>query len=105
MLLLPATVDHIQPFRGTRITIVMLVKRDAVFGRLVRPPAGDDIQREPSLRNIVDVRGLFGEQCGIVKCRPHRDHDLELFGHSRECGGGRPGIERGRFHTLDVIQV
>ena len=49
------------------------------------------------LRDVIDVRGLLGEQRGLMEGGPHRDHQLERLGDRGERGRGGPGIEAGRI--------
>ena len=62
MLLGPEAVDDRQPLARAGVAIVMLVELEAVLLRLVGPPGGDDVERQPPARDVVDVRGLLGEQ-------------------------------------------
>src|ERR1700733_473876 len=52
-LLRPAAVEHVQPFRGAGIAVVVLIEGDAVLRGLVRPPARNHVQREPALRDVI----------------------------------------------------
>ena len=52
---------------------------------------------------MIDVCRLLGEDRRFVKSRTHGDHQLESLGDCRECGGGRPGLERIGVDPLDVV--
>src|SRR6476646_6923734 len=83
----------------------MLVKLHAIFPRFVRPPRGDDIQRNAPVTNVVDVCRLLGQQRRIVKRWPHCHHQLKSMCDSRQRRGRGPCIERLWFWALDVIQI
>ena len=102
---LPHAIDDGQPFVGAGIAVVVLLERDAVLGRLVRPPRRDDIEAQSAARDIVDSRRLLGEKGGIVERRPHRDHDFLFFGHGGECCRRRPRIKRRGLDPFDVVEV
>ena len=83
----------------------MLVELQAVTLGLLRPPGGDDVQRQAAVRDPVDVGRLLGEQGRLVEVGAHRHHQLQLLGDGGEGGGGGPGVERRLIGPLDVIQV
>ena len=105
MILLPRSVHHVEPFRCARVAIVVLVEFHAVLFRFLGPPGRNHIQRNAAVRDVVNIRGLLGEQRGQMKRGPHRDHQLERFGDGGERGGGGPGVERRRVDALDVVQI
>src|SRR5205085_4459916 len=102
---LPRLVHNLEPFRSAGIAIVVLVEVDTVFLRFFRPPGRHYIQRDPPSADVVDIGGLFGEQGRIMESGPHGHHQFESLGYSSQRRGRRPGIERRRFGSLDVIQV
>ena len=104
-LLGPQPVDHVEPFAGPGVAVVMLVELQAILGRLVRPPGGDDVERQPAAADIVDVRRLLGEQGRLVEIGPDRDHQLDPLRHRRQRRRGRPGVERRLLDALDVVEV
>jgi hypothetical protein len=83
----------------------MLVELKAILLRLVRPPGGDDVKRKPAAGDIVDVRGLLGEQSRVMEVRADRDHQLDARGDRRQRRRGRPGVERRLADPLDVVEV
>ena len=104
-LLTPAAVHHVEPFAGAGVAIVVLVEVHTIFRRFVFPPAGDDVQRQPAVRDVVDVSGLLGQQRRVVKGGPHRHHQLKTPGYGGQRRRSRPGIERRCLDALDVVQV
>ncbi len=84
MLLFPASVHYVEPLGGARVAVVVPVAGDAVFRRPVRPPTGDDVEREAAIRDAVEVGGLLGQQRGMVKRGAHGDHDLQPLGDGGE---------------------
>ena len=78
VILRPDAIDHIQPLGGAGVAVVVLLEA----GRHTwwpRPPTRrDNVKREPPATDMVDVGGLFREQCRIVEGRAHGDHDLRV---------------------------
>ncbi len=105
MVLLPGGVHDIEPFRRARVAVVMLIELHAVFFGFFGPPGGNHVQRKASVADAINVRGLFRQQRGQMKSRPHGDHQFQRFGDGRERRGGGPGIERRRVHTFNVVQI
>ncbi len=101
----PQAVDDVEPLRGSRVAVVVLIERHAVHPRLGGPPGRDDVQRQAAVADVIDVRGLLGQERRRVKRRPDGDHDLELVGDRRQRRGRAPGVERRRLRAFDVVQV
>ncbi len=99
----PDSVHDAQPFVGARVAVVVLLEVDAVAPGFVLPPRRDDVEREASARDVIDVRRLLGEDCRLVKSRAHRHHQLQLFSHRCERRRGGPRLERIRIDSLDVV--
>ena len=72
----PEAVHHVEPFFRAGIAVVVLVKRDAVLPRFLRPPRRHDVQRQPPAADIVNVRCLLRQQRRGMIGRPDRDHQL-----------------------------
>jgi hypothetical protein len=48
----------------------VLIELDAVLFCLVFPPRRHDVQRQPSIADVIDVGHLLGKQGRLVKRRP-----------------------------------
>ena len=105
MILLPDAVQNVKPLAGARVAVVVLFERNAIFARFVRPPGRNNIQSEAPIADLIDVGGLLRQQCGQMKRRPHRHHQLDSLRHRGQCRCRGPRIQRGRFDALDVIEV
>ena len=101
----PQSVDHLQPFTGARIAVVVSVERQPVLSRLVRPPTRHYVERQPAMGDIVNVRSLLSEQGRLVEIGPYRYHQLDAVGHRRQGRRGRPGVERRLINALYVVDV
>jgi hypothetical protein len=101
----PQAVDDAQPFRSSRIAVVVGVELQPVLARFLGPPRRDDVEAQPPAADVLDVGRLLGEQRRLVEVRSDRDHQLEPLRHRRERRGGRPSIERGGVDALDVVEV
>src|ERR1700674_1533079 len=88
MVLLPDSIQNVEPFAGPRVAVVMLFERHAIFACFVCPPRGDHVQSEPPIADLIDVGGLFRQQRGQMKRWPHRHHQ---FNSLRHCGQRRRG--------------
>ena len=60
MILLPNSIQHVEPLAGARVAVVMLFEGDSIFPRFVRPPRGNHVQGEPAITDPIDVGGLLG---------------------------------------------
>ena len=105
MILLPGGVDDVEPLRGTRVAVVVLLEMNPELARLFCPPGRHDIQRDPAVTNVIDVGCLLRQQRRQMKCWPDRDHQLQFFRDRSERGGCGPGIERRRVHAFDVVEI
>ena len=106
MIFAPKPFDYLQPFSGARVAIVVLLKFDAVFFRLVGPPRRNHVEREPAAAaDAIDVGGLLGEQRRLMKGRAHSDHQLQTFSNRREGRRRGPRVERWRFDAFDVVEI
>ena len=101
----PQTVHDLQPFLGPGIAIVMLIELQAILLGLIGPPGRDDVEREPTARDSVDIRRRLREQRRVVEIGAHRDHQLDRVGHRGKRSGGRPGVERRLLDPLDVVEI
>src|SRR5579864_1797787 len=52
----PHPVQHIQPFAGARVPIIMLLEPYAILPRFVRPPRRHHVQRQPPAADVIDIR-------------------------------------------------
>ena len=102
--LAPCAAHDVEPFRGARVAVVVLIEVDAVAACFVGPPCTHDIQRKAAIGDLIDVRRLLGELRGRVILRTHGDHELESLGDGGEGGGGAPCVEGGRIGALDVVE-
>src|SRR6266478_1390013 len=105
MVLLPRAIQHVEPFPRTRVAVVMFFERHAVLARFAGPPGRHNVQSEPSVADVIDVCRLLCQQRRQMKCRTHCNHQLDVFGYRRKCGGGGPRVKRWGFHSLNVIQI
>ena len=102
--LMPRAVDDVEPFTRPCVTIVVLVESRAVTACFVLPPRRNHVEREPAVRDAIDVRRLLGENGRRMERGTHRDHDLEPLGDRGERGGRRPGVERWCLDAFDVVE-
>ncbi len=102
--LAPRASHDVEPFLRARVPIVVFIERRTEAPRLVLPPGRHDVEREPAVGNVVDVRRLLREYRRRMERWPHGNHDLELFRDRREGGGRRPRVERRRVDPLDVVE-
>ena len=105
MVLLPRSVENIQPLFRARVAIIMLLKSHAILARFLRPPRRNNIQSKTPVADVIDICRLFCQQRRQVKCWPHRDHQFNSFGHRCKRSCRRPRVQRRRFHSLDVVQI
>ena len=85
---LPHTVNHFEPLCRARVSVVVLLEPDAVLARLVRPPGGDDVERQTTAAaDVVDVGRLLRQKRGVVEGRTHGDHQLKPLRDGGERGG------------------
>ena len=101
----PETIYDREPLGGAGIARIVRIKLHAVLLCLLGPPGGHDVQRQPAAGDVVDIRGLLGEQCRGMESRTHGNHQLEPVGHRRQRRGGGPGVQRGRVRSLDVVEI
>ena len=105
VVLLPDTVENIEPFASAGVTIVVLFEADAIFVGFRGPPGGHDVECEAAVADAIDVGGLFGKKCGLMKRGANRDHEFDAFGDGGERGGCGPGVERRGFDAFDVVEI
>src|ERR1700754_209212 len=106
MIFLPQAFDDLEPLTRACVTIVMLFEFHAVLPRLVRPPRRHDVQRKPTIAaDVIDVCGLLGEKCRLMKRWTHCDHQLERRGDCCQRRSSGPRIERRCFDALDVVEI
>ncbi len=101
----PEAIDDGEPLCRAGIARVVRIELHPVLLRLLGPPRRDDVERQAPARDVIDVRGLLGEQGRRMKRRAHRHHQLEPLGHRRQRGRRRPGVQRRRIRSLDVVEV
>ena len=105
VVLLPNTVEHVKPFAGASVAVVVLLKRHAVLAGFIGPPRGNNIKREPPIADVIDVCGLFRQQRRQMERRPHRYHQFNFFRDSSQRRSRGPSVQRIRFYALDVVQI
>ncbi len=105
MILRPHSVQHLQPFAGACVTVVVLLETDAILPRFIRPPRRHHVQRQPPAADVIDVRGLLGQQRRQMKRRAHRHHQLNSLRNRRQRRCRGPRIQRRRLHSLDIVQI
>ena len=101
----PDAVEHLEPFGGAGIALVVLLEIDTVHPSLVGPPRRHDVERQAAAADVIDVGCLLGEQGRQMEGRADRHHQLELGGDRGERRRGRPGVQGGRLDPLDVVEV
>jgi hypothetical protein len=75
VILPPQSFDDLQPLRGARIAVVVLLKLHAILPRFVCPPRRDNIERQSAASaNVIDVRGLFCQQRRLMERGTNRNH-------------------------------
>src|SRR5260370_14580356 len=95
--LLPQAVYHREPLGRPRVARVVGVEFNAILPRFLRPPRRHDVERQPSARDVIDIRSLFGDQRRGMKRRPHRDHQLESVRDAGQARRAGPSLEHWRF--------
>ena len=108
----PQLLDDLQPLGRHVITIIVLTQFDAKHLDFLPMPAGDNVQRESPVGDVVDHRGLFGrhdahlEQVGEGLERATARDDEVLTHASREVlGGGLVVAGRPRGGTSHAVQA
>ena len=75
----PELPHHLEIFAGAAIAVVL--GQEVAFAGLIRVAgAGDDMQRHPPLRELVEGRDLPRRQRRRHRARPVRDQELDSFG-------------------------
>src|SRR5467141_5113211 len=105
MVLLPNSIQNVEPLAGARVAVVMLFERDAILARFVRPPRGNHVQRKPAIADLIDVGRLLREQRRQMKSRPYRHHQFDSLGYRGQCRRRGPGIKRRGFGALDIVEI
>jgi len=84
----------------------MLFEMHTVLSGFVSPPGRHDVEREAAAAtDVIDVGGLLGQQRRLMKRGTDRDHQFQPAGDGCEGGRGRPGVERWRFDSFDVVEI
>jgi len=73
----PGAPDHVDPFLGKFVTIVMLPLRHAEHLELALVPAGDNVQPEAALADMIGGDHFFGRDQGMEEGRVHRAEDRD----------------------------
>ena len=61
----PGALDHVDPFLGKFVAIVMVALRHAEHLELALVPAGDDVQPEAALADMIGGDHFFGGDQGM----------------------------------------
>jgi hypothetical protein len=117
----PFGAKHIQEFIGAGVALVLVVEGIAILPELGGIATGDDVERNPPFRKLVDGRELAGDQRRRSEARPLGDHDMKPIGDAeyvladlqtiRRGGMKRQkrAVEAGDFmglrHRLDVAAI
>ena len=102
----PHAVDHLEPLRGARVAVVVLVELHAVL--LALPSAHHDDTTLSDSRPLLMwsmLAACLASSAGRMERRPHRDHELEPLGDRGERRRRAPGVERRRVDALDVVEI
>src|SRR6267154_4190291 len=79
----PFGTDDIEELGSAGIALVLVVKDIAVLSQLGRIAAGDDVQGNPSARELVDSGQLSRQQGRRGEAGPLRDQDIEPVGDAK----------------------
>jgi hypothetical protein len=93
----PFLLDDIEPFAGAGVTLVLVVERIAVLPQLLGIAAGDDMQRDAAMVEILDGGELARQHRRRGETRTLRDHHLQLLGHAERMLGDLQAVRRGRM--------
>jgi hypothetical protein len=73
--------------RAAAVAFVVLEPRLTEMGELVLEPAGDDVDREPSARQVVGGRAQLGQDRRLPQPRMDRRDHLQPLGGQQQCHG------------------
>ena len=90
----PGALDHVDPFLGKFVTIVMVPLRHAEHLEFALVPAGDDVQPEAALADMIGGDHFFGGDQGMEQRRVHGAEDRDPLRRRQETAGPGDGLER-----------
>jgi hypothetical protein len=89
----PGALDDVDPFLGKFVTIVMRALRHAEHLEFALVPAGDDVQAEAALADMIGGDHFLGGDQGMEQRRVHGAEDRDLLGSCQQAAGPGDGFE------------
>ena len=89
----PGALDHVNPFLGKLVTIVMVTLRHAEHLKLALVPAGDDVQAEAALADMIGGDHFLGGDQGMEQRRVHGAEDRDPLCCRKQTAGPGDGLE------------
>src|ERR1700730_13538925 len=93
ILLRPGALDHVDPFLGKFVTIMMVALRDAEHLEFALVPAGDNVQPEAALADMIGGDYFFGGDRGMEQRRVYGAEDRDPLRRGKQTAGPGDGLE------------
>ena len=90
----PSTFDHVNPFLGKLVALLMFTLRNAKHGEFAFIPAGHEVQSKASAADVVSSDHLLGGDQRVEQRSMHGPEDRDALRRGKQTTGPGDGLQR-----------